>query len=293
MTSHIDLAQRLIQRAARNAPGALAARLEEEWLADLAARSGTLARLRLAIGCWWATGVITRDFAVPQVATSGGRAGARALLGEVRADFPILSRRTLTFLLIVGFHLLLIYALASGLAQRGATSLQQITQAVVTQEIRPQRPTPPQVDIHIKSPVIPTTQQDLRRIADFDLRPQDEPATAVPTGPEITATDPPQPPVIQRIQGGPGKGFPNTDDFYPSASRRLAETGATTVQVCVDAEGRLSGDPIIARSSGIRRLDDGALNLAKAGSGHYRPSTENGRPVSSCYPYRIRFSLHD
>ena len=35
-----DIARRLIQRAARKAPAALAARLEEEWLADLQSRAG-------------------------------------------------------------------------------------------------------------------------------------------------------------------------------------------------------------------------------------------------------------
>jgi len=63
--------------------------------------------------------------------------------------------------------------------------------------------------------------------------------------------------------------------------------------VCVDAEGRLTTQPTIARSSGSVRLDDGALKLAHAGSGHYRPTTEDGRPVDSCYVFRIRFELRD
>jgi hypothetical protein len=34
-----------------------------------------------------------------------------------------------------------------------------------------------------------------------------------------------------------------------------------------------------------------ALKLAKAGSGHYLATTEDGRPVNSCYPFRIRFQI--
>jgi hypothetical protein len=41
------------------------------------------------------------------------------------------------------------------------------------------------------------------------------------------------------------------------------------------------------------RLDEGALKLAKAGSGHYRTTTENGRPVSFCYPLNVRFQLRN
>jgi hypothetical protein len=109
--------------SARSAPPALTERLEEEWSADLAARTGTLSRLRLAIGCWWATGVITREFVVPQVATSGAGGPVRSLLGEAHFDFPLLSRRSVTFVAIAGLHLLLIYGIASGLAQHVAKSL--------------------------------------------------------------------------------------------------------------------------------------------------------------------------
>jgi len=65
------------------------------------------------------------------------------------------------------------------------------------------------------------------------------------------------------------------------------------VRVCVDDRGRLAAQPTIARSSGSARLDDGALKLARAGSGHYRSSTEDGRPVPSCYPFRITFALRE
>ena len=63
------------------------------------------------------------------------------------------------------------------------------------------------------------------------------------------------------------------------------------MRVCVDGDGRLASDPLMAQSSGITRLDEAALKLAKAGSGHYRSTTEDGRPVSYCYPFRIRFEL--
>jgi TonB family protein len=290
MTPQNDLAHRLIRRAARSAPTALAERLEEEWSADLAARTGTLSRLSLAIGCWWATGVITRDFAVPQVAASNAGGSVRALLGEARYDFPRLSRRTVACVAIVGVHVLLIYGFVSGFAQHVVASLPPLTQGVVIAETRPQRPESKMPTIEVKLPPID--------VADLPVLPTEftfpnQTAPGVTTDPELTRTPPERPAVIQRLLGGPGKGFPNTDDFYPATSRRLAEMGAATVQVCVDTEGRLANDPVITTSSGVRRLDEGALSLAKAGSGYYRPTTENGRPVSSCYTYRIRFRLND
>src|SRR5262249_51408861 len=52
------LAHWLVQRAARSAPPVLSERLEEEWLADMHSRQSAISRLRLAIGCCWATRVI-------------------------------------------------------------------------------------------------------------------------------------------------------------------------------------------------------------------------------------------
>jgi TonB family protein len=63
------------------------------------------------------------------------------------------------------------------------------------------------------------------------------------------------------------------------------------VSVCVDPSGKLSGEPSVATSSGSPRLDEGALKLAKAGSGRYKPATEDGKPVAGCNKFGIRFQL--
>ena len=116
------------------------------------------------------------------------------------------------------------------------------------------------------------------------------------TSPELpphTALPPTTPPMVNSVPGGPGSGFPSTDDFYPDASIRLGEKGLVTVRACVDAKGRLISEPTIVQSTGSARLEEGALRLAKAGSGHYRATTEDGRPVDSCYAFRIRFDLRN
>jgi biopolymer transport protein ExbD len=54
-------ARRLIKHAARNAPGHLCDRLEEEWSAGLSELPGRMSRLRFALGCYWASAVISHD----------------------------------------------------------------------------------------------------------------------------------------------------------------------------------------------------------------------------------------
>jgi TonB family protein len=105
--------------------------------------------------------------------------------------------------------------------------------------------------------------------------------------------DAPQPPprTVTRVQGSAGAGFPDSSDFYPAPAIRNGEQGLAVIKVCVNVKGRLMADPIAAQSSGFARLDEAALKLARAGSGHYRPSTEDGVAVDSCYPVGVRFQL--
>jgi len=105
------------------------------------------------------------------------------------------------------------------------------------------------------------------------------------------ATSPPPPKTVVRESGKPGEGFPQSEDYYPAAAQRLAESGRVVVLACVGVDGELTAEPTIATSSGSTRLDEGALRLARAGSGHYRPATENGKPVKSCFVFAVVFAL--
>jgi TonB family protein len=89
---------------------------------------------------------------------------------------------------------------------------------------------------------------------------------------------------------GFGKGFPNSEDFYPEASKRLEEQGVVTVHVCVGLDGKLTEEPTIAKGVN-NRLDGGALKLAKAASGKYIPATEEGKPVPKCINFNVKFQL--
>ncbi len=277
----------LIRRAAGKAPAALSARLEEEWLADLAARHGRAARLRFAIGCCWATRVIAREFSPARVAATAA-AGARALALESPPQAPLFTRRTVVLILIVSLHLAVIYFLTTAAMRHLVKPVPTSTVARFLPDPQshpppPSAPQPPRFTLsRIEIPEPPPVRIDVPR--DTIIH---DVAPALPPTPPTPVRE------MTRVQGGPGPGFPNTDDYYPSASIRLGEKGIALVQVCVDAGGRLTAAPLIAQSSASARLDQGALLLARAASGRYRPTTENGRPVSSCYPFRIRFELRN
>ncbi len=281
----------LIRRAAQSVPESLSQRLEEEWLADLAARPSSLSRLRLAVGCCWATRVIVHEHQPLSVAVAGPVVGARLMNAYAQHNVGQFSRRSSTLFLVVLLHAALFYGLVTTLSHtHGGVIPTPLQNQLVKTPRLPQLPLPlPPPQLREPTIVVPKP--------DFDVAREADPVRDVTTDVIQEPSPPPVPPspahVVKQVQGGPGAGFPNPDDFYPSLARVQEQQGVATVRVCVDAHGRLTSDPTTVQSTGSSQLDDGALKLAKAGSGHYRASTEDGRPVNSCYPFRIRFQLRN
>jgi protein TonB len=278
----------LVHRAARRAPAPLAARLEEEWLADLATRASSVARLRFALGCCWAIGIIASEHCVAAVAVASPASGARLALPRL-GNTDLLPRNSLTVVAVIAFHVAAFYALLAGLGVPVTQLIPGTFQVHLLPDPRPAAPPP-----SLPHPVIADT---VLKVPPPEVLPAGYPDDPDPvaaqsaTDPPLTSTPAPPGQTRARLAGGPGAGFPMTDDFYPSAARRLEEQGIATINVCVDASGRLTSAPTTVRSSGYPRLDEGALQLARAGSGHYRPSSEDGHPINSCYAFRVRFQL--
>jgi protein TonB len=285
------LAVRLIRQAARCAPPALAGRLEEEWLADLAAQPSPTARLRFALGCCWATCVIAHEHGVATASVATSHTGAKTMSLHSPS---ILPRRSTVILLVLCLHIGIIYLLSTGLATRVIRLLPSSTEYFVLQETHPTPTPPPPPVVQMAHP-----KPDVPVVPELDIQVASDIATPITISPTVcqgaTCGDPPRPapPPVVRVPGGVGKGFPNTDDYYPSSAIRQGQEGITAVKVCVDEKGQLSSEPALARSSGITAIDGAALRLARAGSGHYLPSTENGRPVSSCYAFNVHFRLRN
>jgi hypothetical protein len=212
--------------------------------------------------------------------------GRGYLFGHAAQGPPLVSRRTLTFLLVACLHAAVFYGLLIG----AATFTKIVPGPLLTRVIDPPRrdALPPLPAPHMT----PTTIPIPKTIDEFNIEPAQADSATVPTGDSQGAGTPPAGPhLVNRLQGGPGIGFPSTNDFYPSVSIYREEEGAATIEACVDGKGKLTSEPKILESTRSSRLDDAAVRLAKAGSGHYRATTEDGLPVNSCYAFRIRFTL--
>jgi TonB family protein len=277
----------LIHHAARRAPQFFAERLEEEWLADLAERPRGVSRLGFAIGCCWATRVIAREHQPAAVAVTSPLMEGKIMMGYPD-DFGLFSRRSSTLFWVVALHAVVFYILMTTVLH------------VPIMNHDPLQNLPVKVAHPVEPPQIPKPQ--LQAVGVIAQRPE----LSIPRDPDpkidVTTVPAPQPSgpstdvsphIVQQVPGGPGTGFPDPDDFYPMLAKHLNEQGVATVQVCVDAKGRLTSAPSTLQGSGSARLDEGALKLARSGSGHYRPTTQDGQAVNSCFPFRVRFQLRN
>jgi TonB family protein len=282
----------LIHQAAHRAPDSLSARLEEEWLADLQSRTTSLSRLRFAVGCCWASLVIENEYSRNPVPAASPVAAASGFVTLVDRNFSYFSLRSATLFVIAGLHAALFFGLVATLSHtRSAVAPPNLENRDVAPLPREKVPaTPPGTEfkdwtIYVPPPVVDTLP---RLDIDTDV------TVDVSNTPPVVISEPVIEKaihVVRKLAGGPGAGFPETADYYPSPAVRLGEEGMSIVQVCVDSKGRLTSEPSTLRGSGIPRLDEAALNLARAGSGHYRATTEDGQPVNSCYPFGVRFQL--
>jgi TonB family protein len=284
-----DVSHWLIHQASCRAPESLSQRLQEEWLADLAERRSAISRLRFAIGCCWATQVIALEYQPSSVPAASAVVETKLVSAYAQQDSGHFSGRSGTLLLVVSLHAVLFYGLVTTLSHIHGSVIPDPLQNRPLDNPHQRELPPPLPQPQLNEPKIEA------QIPEFDVPREPDPSGDVATDtaqqPSVPLLPPPLTHVVKQVQGGPSAGFPNPDDFYPGLARRMEEQGIATVRVCVDVKGRLTSDPTVLQGTGSTRLDDGALKLARAGSGHYRASTEDGQPVSSCYPFRIRFQL--
>src|SRR5688572_24947349 len=171
-------------------------------------------------------------------------------------DSSFFSRRAIVFVAIVGLHVLLAWAMAIGLARKVVEVIAPPIQTDIIEEIEqrdtPPPPPPPEFErppVEVPPPEvaidIPVDTQASTAITDVTDRP-------VPMAPP-----PPPPPRQVKKAGIDSKRFPNSEDYYPAASKRLGEEGSPTLRVCVGPSGKRSEEPTVAESFGSARLSEG------------------------------------
>jgi protein TonB len=208
-------------------------------------------------------------------------------------DTNFFTRRTIVLFAIIGLHVFIAWALATGLARRTFELVAPPIQTDVIEEVKKEDQPPPPPPPQMERPPVEIPPPDVA--IEVPVETQTTAIQDVTDKPVPLAPPPPPPPAAKKNIVGPkpGKGFPTAEEFYPPASKRLGEEGSANVHVCVGPNGKITEDPTLAQTSGSARLDDGAVKLAKAASGHYQPGTEDGVPIASCMVFKIKFELRN
>ncbi len=203
-------------------------------------------------------------------------------------DTQILTRRTVVLGAIIALHILIIWVLATGLAQRAIQLVAPPIKTTIVQQtkktVKPPPPPPPQLQqqqVQVPPPVIQINVPEASQTHAITVVKKVVRAAPAPAPVRVTPLQ-----VIARD-------FPATSSYYPDASRRLGEQGTALVKMCIGAGGRVVGEPQIEKSSGSPRLDRAAIRYAKATSGHFKPETRDGEPVTVCTALPIKFQLTD
>jgi protein TonB len=193
-------------------------------------------------------------------------------------------RRALGIFVVVAIHVIVIWALITGLAQQMAQKVQNELTAKVEETPPPvvKLPPPPPPDmVKPPPPFVPPPDITIQNEA---------PVTNTITTQSVVATPPPPKPAgISSPVLAPSAGNNCASNYYPPLAVRLNQEGTTLVTLQISAEGSVTGASI-ADSSGHDDLDEAAIKCATARF-HFKPAMQNGSPVEASTKVRITWKL--
>ena len=205
--------------------------------------------------------------------------------------------------IVIAMHVLLGWALVTGLAQRMVEVIRAPIETKIIEEVKPPPPPPPEnlppppkfappppsfvppPEVHVNPPPTPAPA-----ITTTTVAPPPAPVTIAPPPPPVAAPVPPPPPPPPRVAARPAianvQACAPTGDDYPAAARRAEATGTTKVRFNVGPDGKLAGAPEVVRSSGPTRehkmLD--RMAVSKLGECHFTAGRdEHGKPVGGSF----------
>lgn len=163
------------------------------------------------------------------------------------------SRRLAGIAFVVALHIVIIYALVSGLGSEMVQVMQHPLSVKIIQQVKPPTPPPPPPPPPQLAPPPPAfIPPPLVQIA----QPPPPPVIASVTHVKPAAPPPAPVPAVRRAAGlDPNQSC--TPPQYPAAAEAMEQTGRTILQFLIDTGGHVV-DARIARSSGFGLLDRAA-----------------------------------
>ena len=209
------------------------------------------------------------------------------------ADQKMSGNRIIVLIIVALMHIVLVYALITGLAYEGIKKVMQRVSTVDIKEEVKKEPPPPPKKVDLPPPLV----APLVRINVAPAPPQiitvAEPPPAPP--PPVFIPPPPAAPPPPRFtpKGAVPKGNPGnwaTTNDYPSRALREEREGTTGFRVAVGPDGKVT-DCTVTSSSGHSDLDEAACaNIRRRA--RFAPAMDgNGSPTTGTYSNRVRWVI--
>jgi len=205
-----------------------------------------------------------------------------------------MSGNRITALIIVALiHIVVGYALVTGLAYEGARQLiKKVTTVDIKEPEKPKEPPPPPPKVVAPPPVVvPPPKVNVAVSAPvIDVVPVAPPP---PPAPVLVVAPPAPPPPRFTPKGAIPKGNPGnwaTANDYPSRALREEREGTTGFRVTVGPDGRVT-DCQVTSSSGSPDLDSTACDKIRQRA-RFNPATDGeGQPTTGTYSNRVRWVI--
>ena len=203
------------------------------------------------------------------------------------------QRHALGLTLVVVLHLLLFWAIQSGLSREVTKKIQVVADVLLLTQDKPRLPEPvpppkatPQPPKSVPLPQVPAVETPVV------VAPQANAVTVAPSAPPAPAA--PAAPATPSVRAEPVRTAAVVNSAhcekpeYPSASRRMEEEGTVHLRFLVGVDGKVIQSEI-EKSSGYKRLDEAArAGLARC---QFRPATVDGKPEQAWASMRYTWRL--
>ncbi len=212
------------------------------------------------------------------------------------ADQEMSGNKITAFVVVALIHLVVGYALVTGLAYEGVRMVvKKVTTVDIKKDEPKKEPPPPPKKMATPPPIVaPPPKINVATVAP----PVQTVTTPPPPAPPVLVAAPPvappapPPPRFQPKQATP-KGNPGnwaTTNDYPTRALREEREGTTGFRVTVTPEGRV-GSCEITSSSGSADLDEAACsNITRRA--RFTPATDGeGNPTTGSYASRVRWVI--
>lgn len=212
------------------------------------------------------------------------------------ADQQMSGNKITALIIVVLLHVVVGYALVTGLAYEAYKKIKEVTTAVKIDPDKPPPPPPPpppKTDTPPPPPIVAPPPPIQLNVAPPPIQAVSTPPPPAPPPPVVVPAPPAPPPPRFTPKGASPKGRPSdwaSDNDYPTRALQLGQEGVTGVRLAVGTDGKVT-DCQVTKSSGSGELDKTTCDLIRRRARFNVATDGDGNPVAGSYATSIRWQI--